>query len=132
MGSWIKSLAHVLNPLAMPLASSGLIPVWGVVRHRGRKSGRSFATPIALAATREHFYIPLPWGEGTDWCRNLVAAGDGAVRYRGREYAATDPLVVDATEAERAYPRVIQPLIGLVGIKRFLRLRRQGSAERAA
>jgi len=124
MNPVVRSLAHTLNPLAMPLAASGAIPVWGVVRHTGRKSGRTFATPIAVAATREHIYIPLPWGERTDWCRNVVASGGAVVRYRGHDVRANDPQVVSASEARLAYPRVVRPLLGLGGIERFLRLRR--------
>ena len=124
MGSIVKSLAKVFNPLALPLATSGLIPVWGVVRHRGRKSGRAFATPIALGATREAFMVPLPWGAGTDWCRNVVAAGGGAIRYRGRDYDVHDPQVVSVDVARPAFPAPIRALLPLVGIKRFLRLAR--------
>ena len=126
MNSVVRSLTHLFNPLTLPLASSGVIPVWGVVRHTGRKSGRAFATPIALAATREHIYIPLPWGERTDWCRNVVAAGGAVVRYRGHDVRANDPQVVGVGEARSAYPSLIRPLIGAIGISRFLRLRRSG------
>ena len=86
MNSALKAATHVFNPLAMPVARLGVIPLWGVVRHRGRKSGRMFATPIAVAATGDAFVIPLPWGERTDWCRNIVAAGGGTIRYRGSDY----------------------------------------------
>lgn len=132
MGSLIKAFARVFNPLARPLAGSGLIPVWGVVRHTGRRSGRAFATPVALAATRDGFFVPLPWGDRTDWCRNLVAAGGGAIRYRGREYPVRDPEVVSAALATPAFPRLLRPIIPVVGIKTFLHLRRVANAERAA
>lgn len=132
MGSLIKPLTRIFNPLAMPLAASGLIPVWGLVRHTGRKSGRAFATPIALAATRDLFYVPLPWGTGTDWCRNVVAAGGGAIRYRGRDYRVAEPTVVRMEDARGAFPRPIGTIIPLVGIKRFLRLRRVDAIQHAA
>src|SRR5438093_13558127 len=102
MASVLKAATHVFNPLAMPIASSGLIPVWGVIRHRGRKSGRAFATPVALAATRDGFVVPLPWGDRTDWCRNVFAARGGAIRYRGREYAVGDPEVVSVEDGPPA------------------------------
>ena len=132
MGSFIKPLTKILNPFAMPLAASGLIPVWGVVRHVGRKSGRAFSTPIALGATRELFFVPLPWGAGTDWCRNIVAAGRGAIRYRGRDYLVSDPEVVSADVARSAFPGPIRVILPLVGIKRFLRLHRGALAQHAA
>jgi deazaflavin-dependent oxidoreductase (nitroreductase family) len=124
MNPALKSLTNVFNPLAMPLAASGVIPVWGLVRHTGRKSGRRFATPIALAATRDHFFVPLPWGDRTDWCRNIVAAAGGTIRYRGHDYSVCEPNIVNVDEARPAFPAPIRPLIGVIGITRFLRLRR--------
>jgi deazaflavin-dependent oxidoreductase (nitroreductase family) len=124
MGSLIKPLTRIFNPLALPLAASGAIPTWGVVRHTGRKSGRAFATPIALAATTQYFFVPLPWGERTDWCRNIVSAGGGAIRYRGRDYLVSAPQVVSVDVARSAFHRPIQLILPLVGIKTFLRLQR--------
>ena len=124
MATFVRSLTPIFNPLAMPLAASGLIPVWGVVRHTGRKSGRSFATPIALAARAGTFFVPLPWGDRTDWCRNVLAAHGGAIRYRGHEYVVREPVVVADTDASPAFPAAIRPLLRLIGIKRFLRLER--------
>lgn len=123
MGSVIKGLAKVLNPALGKIAARGWIPVWGVVVHTGRKSGRRFATPIALAKTGDGFVIPLPWGPGTDWCRNLVAARGGIVRWGGHDHVVRDPEVVDRAAAAPAFPRLVRPLIPVVGIKRFLRVR---------
>jgi deazaflavin-dependent oxidoreductase (nitroreductase family) len=132
MGSLIKPLTRVMNPLAMRLAATGLLSVWGVVHHTGRKSGRAFSTPIALAADHDFFFVPLPWGTGTDWCRNLMAAGGGAIRYRGRDYAVSSPEVVSVDIARPAFPGPIRLVLPLVGIKRFLRLRRGALAQHAA
>ena len=124
MNGMLKSATHIFNPLAMPLASSGVIPLWGVVRHRGRRSGRDFATPIALAAAGNTFVVPLPWGDRTDWCRNVVAAGGGTIRFRGTDYAVRDPEIVDAEVARSAFPAPVRALIPRTGIKRFLRVTR--------
>ena len=132
MGSFIKPLTKVMNPFAIRLAQTGLLSVWGVVHHTGRKSGRAFSTPIALAATPDAFFVPLPWGTGTDWCRNLMAAHGGAIRYRGRDYLVSDPQVVSADVARSAFPGPIRLILPLVGIKRFLRLRRGELAQHAA
>src|SRR5690348_11672664 len=132
MGSIIKPLTRIMNPLAMRLAATGLLSVWGVVQHTGRKSGRAFATPIALGAKAEYFFLPLPCGPGTDWCRNLMAANGGGIRYRGRDYRVTDPQVVSMNVARPAFPRPIQLVLPLVGIKSFLRLQRGALAQHAA
>jgi deazaflavin-dependent oxidoreductase (nitroreductase family) len=125
-----RSLTKVFNAVARPLAGSGLIAVWGVVEHTGRRSGRAFSTPVALAATSSEFFVPLPFGEGTDWCRNIRAANGGAIRYRGHNYRVADPQLVGADVATRAFPRVLRPVVSLFGIERFLRLRRVDSAMR--
>jgi deazaflavin-dependent oxidoreductase (nitroreductase family) len=131
MGSLIKPLTKIMNPLAIKLAKTGWLSVWGVVHHTGRKSGRAFSTPIALAATPDHFFVPLPWGPGTDWCRNIMAAQGGAIRYRGRDYLVSDPQVVSLEVARPAFPGPTRLILPLVGIKRFLRLRRGALAQAA-
>jgi len=132
MGSFIKPLTKIFNPLAMPLARSGIIPVWGIVHHRGRKSGRAFATPVALGATHELFFVPLPWGEGTDWCRNVMRASGGAIRYRGRDYTVSEPRVVTVDVARAAFPGPVRIILPVVGIKRFLQVRRGSIGQHAA
>jgi len=123
MGSVIRGLTKVLNPVLGKIAAWGWIPVWGVVVHTGRKSGRRFATPIALAKTNDGFVIPLPWGAGTDWCRNVVAAGGGIVRWGGVDHVVRDPEVIAQAEAAPAFPAIIERLIPVIGIERFLRVR---------
>jgi deazaflavin-dependent oxidoreductase (nitroreductase family) len=132
MGSVLKALTKVFNPLAMPIARLGLISVWGVVRHTGRRSGRTFSTPIALTATREGFVIPLPWGEKTDWCRNVRAANGGVVRWGRHDYTVRDPEVIDRAAAAPAFSPPLRRLLPVLGIERFLRVRRADAAERAA
>src|SRR5216117_3546690 len=95
----IMRIAHATWPMALRVAETGRIPIWGVVRHRGRRSGKLYSTPIAIRPTPNGFVLPLPWGEGTDWCRNLRAAGGGVVRLGGAEIEVTSPEVIDAADA---------------------------------
>src|SRR6266702_5198273 len=113
-------IAHVTGPMAMRVAQTGVIPIWGVVRHRGRKSGKLYATPIAIRPTPDGFVLPLPWGEGTDWCRNLRAAGGGVVVWQGAEYEVTRPEVIDVADALPAFNAVLRPIVRATGIKKFL------------
>jgi len=117
-------LGRALNPLLVPLAGARFIPVWAVIRHRGRRSGRNFATPVAIQATAEGFVVPLPYGERTDWCRNVLAAGGGTIRWKGAEHAVDEPRVVDAAVGLGAFNAVQRPLLRLFGTRRFLVLRR--------
>lgn len=100
------------------------MPVWGVLRHCGRKSGREYSTPLAFIATPGVLFIGLPWGRSTDWVRNVRAAGRCTVRLRGREYECTEPEFVskDVVVATATGPlRVVVRRIDFTG--GFLRLR---------
>jgi deazaflavin-dependent oxidoreductase (nitroreductase family) len=62
-----------------------------VLRHRGRRSGRLYATPVeAIVDDREHGRIVVSpmRGEEGDWYRNVVAGGLVEVALGGRRFAA--------------------------------------------
>jgi hypothetical protein len=82
------------NKVAVRLAGHRFFPLWAVVRHRGRVSGRPYDTPVAVMATPTTFVIGLPWGRGTDWVRTVRHAGGCTVRWRGREITCTEPTFV--------------------------------------
>lgn len=126
-----KAIGRALNPYLMPLVASGVVPVWGVVHHRGRSSGRQYRTPVAVLATPEHFLIPLPFGRRTDWCRNLLADGGGAVRWKGAEYQVDRLAVIDTSAALPALGRILRVLVPAFGIKQFLYARRTRSSPAA-
>ncbi len=44
-----------------------------VIRHRGRKSGRQYLTPVNFATVDGDIYCTAGFGPGTDWYRNLLA-----------------------------------------------------------
>jgi deazaflavin-dependent oxidoreductase (nitroreductase family) len=127
----IVRIAKATGPIALRVAETGLIPIWAVVRHRGRRSGKMYATPIAIRPTPDGFVLPLPWGEGTDWCRNLRAAGGGVVRFGGAEIEVNSPEIIDTADALHAFNAPMRPIVRLTGIKKFLRVRRAPVAKDA-
>jgi deazaflavin-dependent oxidoreductase (nitroreductase family) len=87
------------NKLAVRLAGHRFLPLWAVLRHRGRKSGKEYAVPVAVMPSAGQFIIALPWGRDTDWVRNTVAAGGCTIRWKGQDYACTHPTFVGKDEA---------------------------------
>lgn len=87
--------AKQFNKLAVRVAGRRFVPVWAVLRHRGRRSGNEYAVPVAVIPTDTTFVIALPWGRGTDWVRNVRAAGGCTVRWKGADYECTAPTFVD-------------------------------------
>ena len=67
---------YVLNPAMIHLAGR---KHWyaAVIRHSGRRSGRSYATPVVADRATGVVSSPLRWGTGGDWVRAGVAGGRG-------------------------------------------------------
>lgn len=85
------------NRVVEPL--SGRLPLWSVIEHVGRTSGKAYRTPVTAFATTDGVAVLLPYGTDTDWVRNLSAAGGGQVRMLGHTFCVTDPRVVPKDEA---------------------------------
>jgi deazaflavin-dependent oxidoreductase (nitroreductase family) len=117
-----KTLTHLFNPLVMLLAGTRLLPLYGVIHHRGRKSGKPFTTPVVVRPTPDGFIVPMPWGEGTDWFRNVRAAGGCQIRWKGRDYTLVQPEVIDSATAGAAFGSVQRGALARFGITQCLQL----------
>jgi len=42
-----------------------------ILTHVGRRSGRTYETPLGAWAYGDGFVLSLAYGSGTDWCRNV-------------------------------------------------------------
>lgn len=120
----IRLAARLVNPLILVIAGRRWMPVVGVVRHRGRRSGRMYSTPLGMRPSGDGFVMPRTFGENAAWYRNVVAAGWCVVTYRGRDYRLVDPEVIDYQAAAPAFPRYERLQFRLVGINDYLRMRR--------
>ena len=47
-----------------------------VIKHRGRKSGREYLTPVNYAIVDSEIYCTAGFGSGSDWYRNMLANPD--------------------------------------------------------
>jgi deazaflavin-dependent oxidoreductase (nitroreductase family) len=113
---------RLLNPAMMYLAGRRH---WyaAVIRHRGRHSGREYATPVvAVPVAGDAFVIPLPYGEEVDWLKNVLAAGRATVEAKGETYDVFEPEVI-AAEAFPLLDARHRRTWRRFGIKRFLRLK---------
>ena len=122
---------RVGNPAMMRLAGRRY---WfaGVIRHRGRRSGRKYATPVWAVPTTDGFLIALPFGEGVDWLKNVRAAGRATVGARGETWSVAEPEVLDREAARSLLPWHARLLFDLAGIGRYLMLRRSSVSDQPA
>ncbi len=108
-----RRLVNATAPVARALAGRRWVPIWALIRHRGRRSGTAYETPIAVVPTTDTsiVMIGLPWGVKTNWARNVVAAGDASLRWRGRDVELVHPRIVDGAEAERLAKAPFRPVL---------------------
>src|SRR5712692_5579829 len=119
----IRFVARFLNPLVLLIAGRSWMRIVGVICHRGRKTGRVYATPLGMRRFGDSFVMPLTFGDSAAWYRNVAASGSCEVIYMGRAYTLTDPEVIDYEIAAPAFPRYELWQFRFVGIARYLRMR---------
>ena len=120
----IRRLARPLGPIARPVAGTRWFPLWAILHHTGRTSGKTYATPVVALRTSDGFIVPLPFGDATQWAKNLFAAGGGSVRSAGQEHEVDVPRVVEGAEAAAHLPPVIRSLARRLGLRQFVLVRR--------
>jgi deazaflavin-dependent oxidoreductase (nitroreductase family) len=111
------------NAFVLRFAGSRYLRLYGIVHHRGRRSGRDYATPVVVRPVADGFVIPLAFGEGADWFQNLRAAGGCVIHWNGRDYSVVDPQVIAWPVARPSFTPVERALVPLVGVQRFVRVR---------
>jgi deazaflavin-dependent oxidoreductase (nitroreductase family) len=121
-GGLLWRLARRTSGLTRPLAGKCWNPIFAVVLHDGRRSGRTYETPLAARRIQDGFVVSLAFGAHVDWYRNLVAAGGGRIRWRGQEYPVGRPEPVEATAALAAFHPVQRLALRIGGIDGYVRL----------
>jgi deazaflavin-dependent oxidoreductase (nitroreductase family) len=94
----LRSLTRATRPLALRSAGKQGSNT-SVIRHVGRRSGRRYQTPVVVAQHDDSFLIALPYGERTDWLKNVLAAGSAAIVTNGHTYEVDRPEVIPMKEA---------------------------------
>jgi len=70
-----------------------------VVCHVGRRSGRTYETPVIAIQHDDSFLIALPYGERTDWLKNVLDKGSATIVTNGQKYEVDQPAVIPMAEA---------------------------------
>jgi deazaflavin-dependent oxidoreductase (nitroreductase family) len=103
-----------------------------VVRHRGRRSGRQYETPVGAAATEDGFVIALPYGSRAHWVRNVLASGSAVIVSDAHEYQVVEPELIPLESVATAFSVSDQRSHHWFGVQECLRLRRVVGSQAAA
>jgi len=123
-----RAVARFTAPLSRPLAGRRFFPLWAILHHRGRRSGREYAVPVAIRASADAFVIALPWGDRTQWVRNVIASGSCTIRWRGTDHTATHPRVIGTAEAASAFSSIQRRILRTAGVSSFVHLGRDAAS----
>jgi deazaflavin-dependent oxidoreductase (nitroreductase family) len=97
------------------------LPGFGVVVHRGRRSGRRYRTPVNVFPTADGYLFALTYGPDTDWVKNVLAAGCCELRTRGRTVRLVAPRLYH-DERRRGIRPLERRILGLLHVADFLAL----------
>jgi len=118
---------HVLNPAMLHIAGRKHFYA-SVIHHTGRNSGRRYSTPVVADRVVDGFLVPLPYGTGVDWLKNVQAQQHCTIEHHGQTVAVGDPVVVDAAVALAQLPPRRRQQLKHFGIAHFLHLSMAGEA----
>jgi deazaflavin-dependent oxidoreductase (nitroreductase family) len=108
---------RVLGPFARWL------PGFAIVSHVGRRSGRTYRTPVSLFRRGDRYVIALMYGADSEWVRNVLAAGGAHIETRGRRLHLVGPeLVRDQTRS--LVPKPVRAPLRLANVEEFMLLER--------
>ncbi len=119
---YFKVLGGTLNPLALWAARWGHGP-FSRLRHVGRRSGRTYETPLILARADDGFVAELTYGADVAWYRNLLANKTGELLVRGSTYRVTGIEPYPTAAGLAAYPVGARMILKLLRRKEFQLIR---------
>jgi len=121
--SAMRRLTRAMRPLALRSAGKEGSNN-SVICHVGRRSGRAYRTPVVAAAHDDGLLIALPYGERTDWMKNVVAKGSATLITGGQAYEVDKPEVIPMAEATGYFQPKEQRLHRRFRVESALRLHR--------
>jgi deazaflavin-dependent oxidoreductase (nitroreductase family) len=123
----IRPLTKVLNPVMALVAGRRHFGGTARLSHTGRRSGRTYTTPVGAHVTGDTAVIPLTFGNTSDWVRNVRSAGGCLIRLNGTEYPLTEPVFRTVAEASSVIHAAFNPAFRaaftLLGIRQVMLLR---------
>jgi deazaflavin-dependent oxidoreductase (nitroreductase family) len=123
----MRPMTKMLNPLIVKLAGRRHFPMAAQIRHAGRRSGRTYTTPVSAKRRGDVVVIALTFGNQSDWSRNVRSAGGASIRIEGDDYDVTQPQIMSRQEAKPLVQAAFSPMnragFRMLGIKQVMILR---------
>jgi deazaflavin-dependent oxidoreductase (nitroreductase family) len=95
-----------------------------IIRHRGRRTGRPYETPVGVVPMDDDFLVMLPYGSGTQWLRNVLAAGEATLVTEGQTVHVDRPETIRFSDVEERFSASDRWSTRLFAVAECLLLRR--------
>ena len=115
----LRPFAQLFNPLMRPFAR--YLPGFAVIGYQGRRSGRSYSTPINVFRRDGDYIFALTYGPDVQWVKNVLAAGTARLEQRGRTVTLRDPRRITDAKASLV-PPVVRVFLRFMRVREFLRM----------
>ncbi|MEZ0339621.1 nitroreductase family deazaflavin-dependent oxidoreductase [Mycobacterium sp. pV006] len=111
---WFERLQiKYLNPLVRPFSKR--LPGLGVIRHRGRTSGKEYETIVTPYRKGSLVAIGLAHGK-TNWVKNVLAAGEADIQIGRTTLHLVRPRVLPAGTQDPSLPKMAQVVAKRSGV----------------
>jgi deazaflavin-dependent oxidoreductase (nitroreductase family) len=111
---------RVVNPITRRIA--GWAPWFGILTYQGRKSGKTYRSPMNVFRRGDGYVFALTYGSDVDWVKNVVVAGECGLRTGRRDLRLVDPeLFVDPKQRQMPIP--IRLFLRFNRVTEFMRMR---------
>jgi len=110
-----------INPITRLFA--GWLPGFALLTYNGRKTGRTYRTPINVLRHGDHYVFALTYGaEESQWVKNILAAGGCQMRRMGRDVRLVEPELL-VNPDPRLVPGPLRVFGRLGRVTEFVRMR---------
>ncbi|MBV8178073.1 MAG: nitroreductase family deazaflavin-dependent oxidoreductase [Mycobacterium sp.] len=99
--------------------------VTALLTHVGRRSNKTYQTPLGARPYGDGFVVSLSYGSQTDWCRNVMAARTCNLTWRGQSYELEQPEIISGSQVFSTMPVWQRILVRGGGIHDFLWLHKK-------
>jgi deazaflavin-dependent oxidoreductase (nitroreductase family) len=93
-----------------------------LLTHVGRRSGKTYSTPIMVGHNQGSFIFALTYGSEVDWYKNVLAAGWCELIWKGKEYHLVHPRQIGQTNGLKVFPNPQQFILKILKIQDFFEM----------
>jgi deazaflavin-dependent oxidoreductase (nitroreductase family) len=110
---------RVLNPFTRHFVH--WLPSFAIISYRGRRSGKTYRTPMNVFRDGESYLFALTYGPEVDWVKNVLAAGEAELQIRRRHLPLVRPVVFE-DPTRHLMPQPVRAFLGVMRVRYFLRM----------